>query len=77
MRKTADRVERVLSNFSYFAKVRAQRRVFGSMFLRAPQHGADRGQNLAKLIMQFARNVAQGRLLGGDELLCQVAALLR
>src|SRR5580765_106452 len=77
LRKAAHRVERVLSNFPYLAKVRAQRRIFGSVFFCAPEHGANRGQNLAELVMQFARDITQSRLLRCDELLRQVAALLR
>ena len=44
---------------------------------RAAQHGADGGEDLAKFIVQFARNVAQRRFLSGNQFLRQFAAALR
>ena len=42
----------------------------------AAQHGSNRREDLAELIVQFARNVTQRGFLGGDQLLRQFAAAL-
>src|SRR5437868_11490302 len=47
------------------------------MISGAAQHGAYRGQDLAELVMQFARDIKKSRLLGRNQLLSQFAALLR
>ena len=46
------------------------------MLSGAAQHRAHRRQDLAELVVQLARDVAQRRLLRGNQLLRQFAALL-
>src|SRR5438034_2290115 len=69
LREAAHVVERGLSDIPDLVEFGAKRRALRNVFFRTAQHGADGGENLAKLIVQFARDIAQRGLLRGDELL--------
>ena len=47
----------------------------GEMFAGAADERADGSEHLAELVVEFARDVAEGGFLGGDEFLREVAAL--
>ena len=64
-----------LRDLGHLAQLGAQRRTLRNLVPGARQHGADRGQNLPELVVQFARNVPQGGLLRRDQFLGQLAAL--
>ena len=75
LRKRADLVEGGLDDLLYLLEVRAQGRVHGLSATAGPlQHGADGSQNLAELVVQLARDVTEGTLLHGDQLLGEFAA---
>src|SRR6266705_612636 len=77
LREAAHVVERSLSDVAYLVEFGTKRRALRNLFFRAAQHGADGGENLAKLIVQFARDITQRGLLRGDELLRELAPQAR
>lgn len=76
LRERADFVQRGLRDFGNFAQFGAERRIRRRVLFCAAQHRANGCQNLAEFVVQLSRNVAQGRFLGRDEFLGQLAALL-
>src|SRR5215469_12181230 len=74
LREAANALERGLRGLENFLQIGAERRSFRGMGAGAAEHGADGGKNLAKLVVQFARNVAQGRFLGGNQFLGEFTA---
>ena len=78
MRQGAHFLERGLHDLLHFAQIGAQRsRSRADAPAGALQHGADRGEDLAEIVVQFARDGAEGVFLHGDQLLRQFAAPLR
>src|SRR5579859_2580990 len=76
LRKSADFVERGLRDIADFPEIRAEGRTLRRVFFRAIEHRADGREDLAELVMQFTGNVAQSRLLRGDQFLGKLASLL-
>ena len=75
LRERSDLFERGLRHLLDLPQIGLIGARFGrSAALRASQHGSDGGENLAELIVQLAREGAEGILLGGDQLLRQLAA---
>ena len=75
LRKAAHGIQRVLRDLPHLVQIGPEWRIFRRLLLSASQHRAHRGQHLAKFVVQFARDIAQRRLLCGDQLLRQIAAL--
>ena len=66
-----------LRDLADLAQVGSQRRALRRLLAGAAEHRADRGQDLAELVVQLARDLAQRRLARGDQLLRQLAPLVR
>ena len=77
LRQAADVVQRRLRQLADLAKLGAQRRALRRVRAGAAQHRSHRGQNLAELVVQLARDLVQRRFPRGDQLLRELAALRR
>ena len=66
LREAANIFERGLGDVANFVEFGAERRIGGSVAFDAAEHGADGGEDLAELIVEFAGNVAERGFLGGD-----------
>src|SRR5450432_1946880 len=71
LRKTAHTFQCRLDDLKNFLQVGAQGGSLRRVGSCSAQHRSNGGENLAKLIVQFARNVTQRRFLRGDEFLRQ------
>src|SRR5215469_8689152 len=69
LRAAANALERGLHGLKNFLQIGSERGAFWGMSAGAAEHGTDGGKNLAKLVVQFARDIAQGGLLSGNQLL--------
>src|SRR5579863_9138817 len=77
LRQCADLVERGLHDAAYLFEILAQGWVQAcDSPAGALQHGADGGEDLAEIVMQFARDISKSVFLNRDELLRQLAASL-
>ena len=74
LRQPADVVEGGLSHLANLAQVGPHRRVRRRLLRHSSQHRAHRRQQLAELVVQFARQLAQRGLARGDESARQVLA---
>ena len=63
LREAAHLIERGLGDVAHFAQIGAQRRAFRKMVGGTGEQRANGGENLAELIMKFARDGAQGGFL--------------
>ena len=77
LRQAADVVERRLRDLADLAQLGPQRRAVRRVSAGAAEHRAHRGQDLAELVVQLARDLAQRRFARGDQLLRELAALVR
>ena len=77
LRQPADVVERALRDLADFAQVASQRRPLGRVLAGAAEHRAHGGQDLPELVVQLARDLTERRLAGRDELLRELAPLVR
>ena len=66
LREAANIFESGLGDVANFVKLGAQRGIGGSVAFDAAEHGADGGEDLAELVVEFAGNVAESRFLCGD-----------
>src|SRR5579871_5058320 len=73
LREAAHIFKGPLHRLQDFLQIRAQRGAFGSVRAGSTEHGSHGGEDLAKLVVEFARDIAQRRLLHGDELLRELA----
>src|ERR1035441_2715368 len=74
VRQGAHLLERGLHDFLHLAHIGAQRGGVAEAPAGALQHGSDRRQDLAEIIVQVAGDGAEGAFLHGDQLLRQLAA---
>src|SRR5436189_94210 len=70
-------VERGLRDFGDLAQLGAQRRSLRRLPAGAAQHRSDRGQDLAELVVELARDLAQRRLARRNQLLRQLVTAIR
>src|SRR5579862_1920753 len=75
--EATDIVQRRLGDFLYFLQVGVEWRSFGRLFSQPTEKGTDRSEYLAEFVVQFARDMAECRLLRRDQFLRKLAALLR
>ena len=73
--KRSNVVQCRLRDALYFFQLLAKRRFIGQVISSAAQHGPDRGQDLAELVVQFTGDMPQGGLLCRDQFLRQFASL--
>src|SRR5262249_46605548 len=75
LREATNIVQGGLSDAADFLQIAAERRIRRNLRVGAAEHGTDGGEDLAKFIVEFARNVPESGFLRGDELLREFAAL--
>ena len=73
--KRSNFVQCRLRDSLYFFQLLAGRRSFRQVISSAAQYGPDRGQDLAKLVVQFTGDMPQSRFLCRDQFLRQIAPL--
>src|SRR5581483_10646377 len=77
LREAADALKSGLDGLKNFLQIGAQCRALGGMRSGAAQHRSNRSKDLSELIVEFTRDVAKSRFLGGNQFLGEFAAALR